>query len=147
MSISIRAVQSLTEEQGVALAAPLLAFNSSVHPRQEPQAIALVLESDGARIEGGLWGEILYDWLRIDIVAVPASFRGQGVGSRLMAQAEAIARQAGCEGIWLDTFSFQAKAFYEKLGFVVAGEIPDHPRGARRYFMRKQFSRCESTRS
>lgn len=137
MQITIKSLSSITEEEGTALAAPLLAHNRAAFPDADAQAVSLVLEADGERIEGGLWGEILYDWLRIDIVAVPEELRGTGIGSRLMAEAEAAAIEAGCEGIWLDTFSFQARAFYEKLGFVIAGEIPNHPRGESRYFMRK----------
>ena len=139
MPIVIKSLSSLTEEEGAALAAPLLAFNRAAFPAMDAQTVALILESNGERIEGGLWGEILYDWLRIDIVAVPENLRGAGIGTRLMVEAEAAARHAGCEGLWLDTFSFQARGFYEKLGFEIAGEIPNHPRGESRYFMRKQL--------
>ncbi|MDB5536981.1 MAG: Acetyltransferase family protein, partial [Devosia sp.] len=40
-------------------------------------------------------------------------------------------------GIWLDTFSFQARPFYEKLGYSVFGTIPDYPPGGARYFLSK----------
>lgn len=141
MPIKIKSLLSITEEEGAALAAPLLAYNRAAFPDMDAQAVSLVLEADGERIEGGLWGEILYDWLRIDIVAVPEELRGTGIGTRLIAEAETAAMKAGCEGMWLDTFSFQARAFYEKLGFEIAGEIPNHPRGESRYFMRKQLPR------
>jgi ribosomal protein S18 acetylase RimI-like enzyme len=44
-------------------------------------------------------------------------FRRRGVGRELMAQAEARAVERGCHAAWLDTFSFQARSFYEKLGY------------------------------
>ena len=66
-----------------------------------------------------------------------AELRGQNLGSRLMAQAEAHARAQNLAGIWLDTYSFQARPFYEKLGFTVVGEIPDMPPGGARYFLSK----------
>jgi GNAT superfamily N-acetyltransferase len=44
---------------------------------------------------------------------------GKVVGKALMAQAENIARANGCIGLWLDTYEFQARGFYEKLGFEV----------------------------
>jgi GNAT superfamily N-acetyltransferase len=87
-----------------------------------------------------LWGTCLYDWLAIELVFVPAQLRGQRVGSRLLKQAEAAAQARGCIGAWLDTFSFQAREFYEKLGYSAAGEIADHPRGGARYFLAKRFS-------
>jgi GNAT superfamily N-acetyltransferase len=62
------------------------------------------------------------------------------VGSRLIADAEQAARGEGCIGAWLDTFSFQARGFYEKQGYRVVGEIPDHPVGGARYFLSKLFA-------
>jgi ribosomal protein S18 acetylase RimI-like enzyme len=59
------------------------------------------------------------------------------LGSQLMAKAEAHARAQDLTGIWLDTYSFQARPFYEKLGFAVVGEIVDMPPGGSRYFLSK----------
>jgi ribosomal protein S18 acetylase RimI-like enzyme len=56
-----------------------------------------------------------------------------------MQQAEAIAREAGCAGIWLDTYEFQARGFYERLGFTLFGTLPDHPVGQRRFFLMKRL--------
>jgi hypothetical protein len=41
--------------------------------------------------------------------------------------------------LWLDTFSFQARPFYEKLGYEVFGQLEDYPRGHSRYFLQKRF--------
>jgi ribosomal protein S18 acetylase RimI-like enzyme len=54
-------------------------------------------------------------------------YRGQGVGSALLARAEAIAAERGRTLINLDTASEEgASAFYERNGYVFAGEIPDY---------------------
>lgn len=86
---------------------------------------------------GGLWGRSVYDWLYVELLAVPEDLRGQGVGSTLMRQAETIAIERGCVGVWLDTYGFQARGFYEKLGYEVFGVLDDHPRGSQRFFLRK----------
>ena len=57
-----------------------------------------------------------------------------------MEQAEAVAREQGCVGIWLDTFTFQAPGFYRKLGYALFGEIPDYPPGSSRFFLSKRLS-------
>jgi ribosomal protein S18 acetylase RimI-like enzyme len=67
--------------------------------------------------------------------------RGKGCGKALMAQAENIARANGCIGLWLDTYEFQARGFYEKLGFEVFGTLDDHPIGQKRFFLRKRLSK------
>ena len=64
-------------------------------------------------------------------------WRGQGVGRALMGHAEAHARERECHSAWLDTF--QARGFYEALGYVPFGELEDYPPGQSRYFLRKRL--------
>jgi hypothetical protein len=56
----------------------------------------------------------------------------------LKAESEAVNR--GCASSWLDTFSFQARGFYEKLGYRVFGELCDNPPGHTRFFLKKSLS-------
>lgn len=103
----------------------------------QPISIMLV-DENGTRI-GGLTGRALYDWLFVELFHIPEALRGQGHGRRLMQKAEAFARERGLIGIWLDTFDFQARPFYEKLGFTVFGTLEDHPRDGNRYFLKKRL--------
>jgi GNAT superfamily N-acetyltransferase len=68
--------------------------------------------------------------------------RGKGIGRELMRRAEALARERGCHSAWLDTFSFQSRRFYEKLGYEEFGRL-DYPPDHQRHFMRKRLSRPE----
>lgn len=122
-----------------AVLAPLRAYNiaQAGDPRIRP--VAILITADDGIGEGGLWGRIGYDWLFVELLAVPEAARGQGLGRALMQQAEAIAREAGCAGIWLDTYEFQARGFYEGLGFTLFGTLPDHPVGQRRFFLMKRL--------
>jgi ribosomal protein S18 acetylase RimI-like enzyme len=54
-----------------------------------------------------------------------------------MAEAERIARERRCFGLYVDTFDPQAAAFYETLGFARVGEIADFPPGHARLFFRR----------
>jgi len=103
------------------------------------QPVAVLLKDDAGATVGGLTGRAIYDWLFIELLHIPESFRGQGVGTKLMTEAEDFARQRGLAGIWLDTYDFQARGFYEKLGFTVFGTLDGHPRGGARYFLQKRF--------
>jgi GNAT superfamily N-acetyltransferase len=69
-----------------------------------------------------------------------ANLRGTGAGSRLLQQAEDVARERNCTGVWLDTFAFQALGFYQKLGYTVFGELKDHPRGVSQYWLQKRVT-------
>jgi ribosomal protein S18 acetylase RimI-like enzyme len=71
---------------------------------------------------------------------VAATARGQGHGTRLMQDAEAYARARGAIGATLETYSFQARPFYERLGYRVVGAIEDFPPGHAKFFLRKTLA-------
>jgi len=99
---------------------------------------ALRLEDQDARLVGGLSGVMSWGWLFVDAVWVHPELRGKGAGRVLMARAESHAAAAGCHSAWLDTF--QARGFYEALGYQVFGTLEDYPAGQTRSFLRKRLS-------
>ena len=116
----------------------ILAFNAerAGPPGSSPFAIAIRDPATG-EVSGGLWAVSSYHWLFVDMLIVPEALRGRGIGTRLMRMAEAAARERGCVGVWLDTF--QARGFYEKLGYEVFASLDDNPRGWRRFFLRRRL--------
>jgi GNAT superfamily N-acetyltransferase len=126
----------------------LIDYNASrVGPAQlNPLAILLRDRETGETI-GGLYSYLLYDWLYIELLVVPETLRGVGLGSDLVRRAESVAVERGCIGVWLNTFSFQARGFYEKLGYEVFGVLDDNPRGSQRFFLRKLFPAGQSLKS
>jgi GNAT superfamily N-acetyltransferase len=88
---------------------------------------------------GGLMGHTFYGWLFVFLFFLPEDLRRRGLGAELLRQAEAEARARGCVGVHLDTFSFQARPFYEKQGYAVFGTIEDQPPGHRRHYMMKRL--------
>ena len=119
---------------------PLLAFNAAFlgNPDTRPLAVVLRSEREG-RVVGGLWGRTSFRWLFVEVLFVPEAFRARHFGTRLMELAEAEALQRDCLGAWLDTFSPDALAFYERRGYSRFGEIPDYPPGHARHFLLKRF--------
>ena len=97
------------------------------------------LRNDAGEVLGGLLGDIWGHWLHIKFVWVAEPARGHGQARAMMAAAEAYARKRGCRGAYLETFSFQARPMYEKLGYVLFGEIKDFPPGHAQYFLKKDF--------
>lgn len=123
-----------------AVLAPLRAHNIAHAGDAGSRPVAILLTNkSGARV-GGLWGRFSYGWLFVEYLSVPEAHRGADHGTALMARAEKIAREQGCVGMWLDTFSFQARGFYEKLGFTVFGQIDDFPPGHQRFFLQKRLA-------
>jgi len=92
----------------------------------------------GPEIVAGLVGFTHWNWLHIRYLWVAGAFRHQGLGSRLVIAAEQEARLRGCEHAHLDTFSFQAVPFYERLGYSVFGRLEDYPPGHAKVFLQKR---------
>ena len=94
-------------------------------------------------IVGGLVANTHWGWLEVDLLWVDERVRGQGWGTRLLRAAEDEARRRGCRHARLSTWSFQARPFYEKLGYRVFGQIDDYPPGATDYILCKDLPAAE----
>lgn len=139
MRIEITA--SPSDDERAAILRPLRAYNVAQAGDAQSEAVALLVRDEQSHeVIGGLYGEIFYRWLFIELLAIPEQARGQGTGSRLMQMAEALAREKGCVGIWLDTFDFQAPAFYQQHGFTAFGELDHFPPGHKRFFFQKRLT-------
>jgi hypothetical protein len=53
---------------------------------------------------------------------------------------EQAAKERGCTYAHLDTFSFQARPFYEALGYEVFATLDEYPPGHHKYFMKKALT-------
>ena len=124
-------------EHRAAIVAPLREYNESKAAPNGHRHLTVLLKDASGSVIGGLWGSTGYDWLTVFLLAVPPALRGKGVGREIMRLAEAEASQRGCYGVWLNTIEFQARGFYERLGYVCFGELPHNPAGFSKFFMRK----------
>src|SRR5579862_425059 len=121
-----------------AIVAGLVAYNTQ-HGFPWPwRDLDLAIRDAQGTIVAGLLGETNAGWLFIKGLWVEGSHRGLGLGSQLLAAAEDEARARGCLGVYLDTYSFQARPFYEQAGYTVFGELPDHPPGGAKYYLAKR---------
>lgn len=118
---------------------PLVKYNDSKVEAPDLSSVAILLRDDDDGVIGDLWAQCVYDWLFVELLFVPETLRYSGLGSALMREAEAVAVKRDCIGVWLDTYSFQARGFYEKLGYEVFGKLENFPKGETRYFLRKNM--------
>ena len=127
------------DEDIATVQAGLRAFNVARlgDPGEEP--VRIFLRDESGRIVGGLLGHIRWRWLYVAKLWIDDAHRGGGRGRELMMAAEAHARSCGCVGSYLDTFEYQARPFYEKLGYVLFGTLEGYPPGYRQHFLSKRL--------
>ncbi len=138
------AIQPCNEEDYPLIYKGLREFNVSKIPMT--QAVPFIdmsrkaVDANG-RLIGGCIAE-MYFWkiVSVEILWVDESHRGRGLGRDLLLAVENAAREAGCTLIHLDTFDFQARDFYLKLGYEVFGTLEDCPKGHCRYYLRKKLN-------
>ena len=140
MQYTLTTTDVADEEVRKAIVAPLVEYNSSQAGPSGNRPIAVLVRDQANTVIGGLWGHTGYEWLFTQLLVVPAGLRGRGIGTEIMQLAEREAVQRGCHGAWLDTFEFQARGFYERIGYKCFGELPNYPKGFSRYFMQKALS-------
>jgi GNAT superfamily N-acetyltransferase len=103
--------------------------------------VAVLLKDADDAVRGGVLGDIWGGWLHIKYVWVDRPLRHRGHASRMVAAAERYARDRGAHDACLDTFSFQARPLYEKLGYEVFGVLENFPPGHSRYFLKKRLTK------
>ena len=121
-----------------AVARGLLAFNEAWIGPSNEQPVRLVARDD-LGVVGGLLGSTRWKWLYVAKLWVDERGRGKGIGTQLLAAAEELARTRGCTDASLDTFEYQARTFYEKLGYELFGTLDGFPPGYRQFYLRKRL--------
>lgn len=137
MNFTLELTDVADEEMRQLILAPLVEYNSSQAGPGNGRPLVIAMRDESAQIVGGLWGYTGYEWLFTQLLVVPEAHRGTGVGTRLMSMAESEAISRGCLGAWLDTFEFQARGFYERIGYECFAELPNYPTGYSRFFLKK----------
>ena len=135
--IAIDAVVSDAEE--ALIVRGLLAFNETRLGPADDQPVKFVARDADGNVVGGILGHTRWRWLYIAKLWIDATVRGQGIGTKLMAAAEELARSRGCTDVSLDTFDFQARPFYEKLGYELFGTLEGFPPDSRQFYLRKSL--------
>ena len=97
----------------------------------------VVTRDDAGAVRGGVSVIMNFDVLWLKMVWLDEAWRGHGHGRPLIDAAEAEGRRRGAVLAWLETFDWQARPFYERLGYAVYAELPHDGGRHTRFFMKK----------
>ena len=112
---------------------------SHIGPDDRRDLVFFLRDADGVIVGGVQGSHGNYGWLWVGTLWVSDKIRGNGHGTQLMNKIEEEALKRGCTNAYLNTFSFQALAFYKKRGYKTFGELEDFPVGHSVYCLRKQL--------
>jgi GNAT superfamily N-acetyltransferase len=110
-------------------------FNAAAAPIHEVRPLSCFARLENGALVGGAIGRIWGQCCELQQLWVHADHRRLGLGTRLVRRFEEAAAARGCSVFYLDTFSFQARPFYEHLGYTVSLEIRGFAPGVAKYIM------------
>jgi uncharacterized protein (DUF924 family)/GNAT superfamily N-acetyltransferase len=118
----------------------LASYNIAATGHSSWYPVGFFLKSARGEWVGGLLGNIWGGWLQVTHLWVASPMRRHGNGARLLRAAENYAIERGCLAATLETHSYEARPFYEKLGYQVFATLDDCPPGHSKFFLRKQLA-------
>ncbi|NEO32800.1 MAG: GNAT family N-acetyltransferase [Symploca sp. SIO3C6] len=132
--------EGLLDEEAEMLGNCIDTYNSQQTGFTDERPLKLAARDSEGNLLGGLMGSTGFEWLYIHVLWIEEPHRNCRIGSSLVEHAERLGIQRGCRSSCLMTFSFQAKDFYDRLGYVVFGQLDDYPEGHTLYFMQKKLT-------
>jgi GNAT superfamily N-acetyltransferase len=119
--------------------AEVLRYNASQAGPLNDARYVLTVRSADQRLIGGLVAMQYWNGMFIELLWVAEEMRRRGLGTQLMRRAESDLATRGGEIVFLSTWSFQAPAFYERLGYSAFGKLEGMPPGATRTWYYKRL--------
>lgn len=132
--------ETLSAEEADMLSDRIDTYNAQKTGFIDERPLQLAARDENNQLLGGLTGSTGLQWLYIHVLWIEEPHRHQGIGASLLEQAEQLGIQRGCHSSCLMTFSFQAREFYEQLGYAVFVKLDNYPEGHTLYFMRKKLA-------
>ena len=121
----------------------LVEYNLSKVPAEQDVLFDIldkkITDNNGNIIAGCVARMYCWNVAYVDTLWVDETYRGKGLGAKLLEEVEITAKEKGCYLIHLDTFDFQAKEFYEKQGYEVFGVLDNCPTEHCRYYLKKNI--------
>jgi GNAT superfamily N-acetyltransferase len=118
-------------------------FNAAATGYNDGCGLSIAVHGDDGGLLAGLtgwtWGGCGY----IELFWVRHDQRGSGLGTRMLAAAEAEIRRRGCDRVALSTHSFQAPDFYARFGYRECGRTPGYPNGHDEIHLLKHLNKAQ----
>lgn len=113
---------------------------SALKKNMEPiKPFRVFIKDTNGIVLGGASGTIFYGSLYVDMLWLKKELRGQGLGKKLMMEAEKIGREWKCTFATLNTMDWEALPFYQKLGYQIEFVREGYSNESKMYMLRKML--------
>lgn len=133
----MESIQSGSAETADYIHKQLQAYNSRYIT--DGEELCYFIENEAGACVAGIVASRDLDCLTVDYLFVDEAYRKQGYGAKLLAHLEAQAARLSAKRIILNTFGFQAPAFYEKQGYALFGKLEPCFQEVGQYFFKKEL--------
>jgi GNAT superfamily N-acetyltransferase len=106
---------------------------------QPIRSFGIFVKDPSGKICAGVKSFIFYGCLYTDMLWVEKDLRAHGWGSKLMKEAEEKGKQSGCTFAAVNTMSWEALPFYQKLGYSIEFSREGYAKGVKDHFLRKKL--------
>lgn len=95
---------------------------------------------DDSDFVGAVVVQSFWEQLHIKYLFVDEKYRGKGIASHLMQHVFEFGKSRGCQFAFVETMSFQAPDFYQKLGFVIEFSRPGYAKNTSFHYLKKTLN-------
>lgn len=103
------------------------------------QPFSFFLKNNEQKVIGGISGATFYDSLYIDSLWVDKTFRHQGLGTKLLQEAEAMGKKRSAKFAVVHTMDWEGLPFYQKLGYTIEFTREGYSQNSKMFLLRKDF--------
>lgn len=132
-------LENIESQKGQEIGDLIRSYNRSNREPAESEPLNIYVEDDSGELMAGLVAETFGNWLEIEYLFVKENLRGHGIGSQLLQQAESEAKKRNCRYAFVNTYQFQAPAFYQKYGYKEVFTLKDYPYTGQRHYYQKDL--------
>jgi ribosomal protein S18 acetylase RimI-like enzyme/8-oxo-dGTP pyrophosphatase MutT (NUDIX family) len=99
---------------------------------------------DQSGFVGAIVVQLFWEQLHIKYLFVEEKYRGQGMATRLMNHALEFGKLRGCHFAFVETMSFQAHEFYQKMGFSIEFSRSGYAKNTTFHYLKKILDNSNS---
>ena len=131
------------EKEAELISNGIVEFNKKAIPDLEPVEAEIKFfvfsKDEEGNVNGGIRAVCYWNTLHIELLWLSESLRGLGIGKEMIKKAENFALKNNCENVFVETTSWQAKPFYEKVGYTHIATINNRPKGHASHYLTKKL--------